>query len=227
MKLLTKELEQKHSAIVLLKVLGKEDSRKSGEKYGLFKCFCGSEFKTRLYSVRSGKAKSCGCLRIKKSKERATKHGKCNHRLYSHWGGMRTRTSEKSQDKSLYFDRGIGICERWNDVENFISDMDSSYCEGMTLDRRDNDKGYSIDNCRWVSQSVQSQNTRLICKRNTSGYRGVSFVDSGKFQARVTINEEYYYLGRFDTREEAAIAYNNCVIEKGGENPLNIIGDKK
>lgn len=66
-----------------------------------------------------------------------------------------------------YGGRGISVCDRWvgrDGFDNFLSDM-GEQPDGLTLDRIDNDKGYSKENCRWVDRKVQNRNTgrnRLI-----------------------------------------------------------------
>lgn len=74
---------------------------------------------------------------------------------------MRSRCRPDSQDKANYVERGIGVCERWNDFTAFLDDM-GECPEGLTLDRIDNDKGYSPENCRWADMKVQRINQRRV-----------------------------------------------------------------
>jgi len=62
--------------------------------------------------------------------------------------------------RARYFDRGISVCERWHDVNAFIQDMGPLWKPGLELDRIDNDKGYSPENCRFISHKEQMNNTR-------------------------------------------------------------------
>lgn len=68
---------------------------------------------------------------------------------------------DNPQDRcyQYYGGRGIGYDPRWARFENFLADM-GERPEGLTLDRVDNDLGYSVDNCRWADAQTQSANRR-------------------------------------------------------------------
>lgn len=81
-------------------------------------------------------------------------------RLYYIWGDMMNRCrNPKHKCYKNYGARGIAVCERWQTSANFIADM-SPRPDGKTLDRTDNSKGYSPDNCRWATKTEQSSNRR-------------------------------------------------------------------
>lgn len=86
--------------------------------------------------------------------------------------------------------------------------------------------GNGLNNCRNnLRESTNSQNqaNRGANKRNTSGYKGVVF-DKNKWQAKIGHNRKTIHLGRYKTKEEAAIAYNKGAIERFGEYAkLNIL----
>lgn len=124
-------------------------------------CDCGNTTNVNTKNIRTGNTASCGCLKI----EITTKHGMTNTRAFRIWSGMRTRCLNKNSDHyELYGGRGITIDPKWDTFLGFYKDM-SDPPKGMTLDRIDNDKGYSKKNCRWATrytQAVNRSSTRFI-----------------------------------------------------------------
>ena len=128
--------------------------------------YCGNSFyvqKCRLkrVGVRAPKFCSDAC----KHKGRAVKHGHSRRGrktpTYYAWKGMHARVRENAdaRHKRLYFDSGITVCSEWFSYEVFLHDMGEKV-KGLTLERRDNTKGYSKDNCYWATQKQQNRNTR-------------------------------------------------------------------
>lgn len=97
---------------------------------------------------------------------RKTKHGKSHSRLYPIWVAMRKRCyNPKNHAFERYGARGITVCDEWlHDFNSFYEwSMTSGYDENAprgqyTLDRIDNDNGYSPDNCRWITLKEQQNN---------------------------------------------------------------------
>jgi hypothetical protein len=90
----------------------------------------------------------------------STTHGMTHTKEFIAWCGMKQRClNPKHKSFKRYGGRGITICDRWLKFENFFADMGYAPA-GFTLDRRDNDKGYFPDNCRWASPKHQGRNRR-------------------------------------------------------------------
>ena len=117
---------------------------------------------------------------------------------------MLRRCEESYHHKKYYYDRGIEVCERWKEsFDNFLEDM--KLCpENRSLDRIDNKKGYSKDNCRWASENVQKWN------RDFGPYKGVSwFVQTSKWRARLTYGGKEFHLGYFEDKDKAKEVYDS------------------
>jgi hypothetical protein len=92
-------------------------------------------------------------------------------RTYGIWMAMRNRCNRPSHNKySYYGGRGIKVCERWNDFAVFLADMGEAP-DSLTLDRIDNDAGYSPQNCRWASSREQARHTRRRTEYEHDGER--------------------------------------------------------
>ncbi len=204
--------------IILLKDLGMRFATQTSKRkyrYGLYKCFCGNEFETHSYDINRGKTQSCGCLKVT--------HKLSNHRLYKTWRSMIDRCCNINNKRYKdYGSRGIVICNEWLSVENFINDMYPSYQDGLSIDRIDNNKGYSKDNCRWTTRKIQSRNTRVLISSNTSGYRGVHWRKSRKkWTAQIRVDSKKIHLGSFDTAINGAVAYDKYIIDNNLEHTKN------
>ena len=93
------------------------------------------------------------------------KHGHCAKKLsptYRCWLNLKQRCmNTKSTKFSDYGGRGIQVCDRWLDFENFLEDMGEKP-KDLTLDRENNDGDYCPENCRWVTDKEQRRNKRSV-----------------------------------------------------------------
>lgn len=143
----------------------------NGKQFWEFKCDCGATVTKALVYAKTGHTKSCGCLHkeqlAQRNKDNA-KHGGWTERLYGVWHGMKERClTPTNKDYRRYGARGITVCKEWAD--SYLSFKNWALANGYdpdakrgacTLDRINNDKGYSPDNCRWVNAKTQALNRR-------------------------------------------------------------------
>ena len=89
-----------------------------------------------------------------------TIHGKSGTRCYWLWQNMMRRCYDnKNSAYGNYGGRGITVCARWHEFETFYADMGERPA-GHSLDRIENEPGYSLENCRWATRADQARNTR-------------------------------------------------------------------
>ncbi len=135
----------------------------------VMRCRCGREFtatKTHLTKHPEAACRSCGSRfgALRRVGRKLSKHP-----LYKCWYGMMQRCENpKAQAYYNYGARGITVCERWHDFQCFADDM-GSRPEGLTLERRENDAGYSPDNCYWATPKAQNNNTRANKRFTVNG----------------------------------------------------------
>jgi len=127
----------------------------------LCRCVCGAELHLFTAPFLKGQYQSCGCKKNELISKNNTKHGMSHHSLYAVWDTMIARCHRDSHKSYKHYStRGITVCEQWRQsFQNFANDMLGSYSQGLQLDRIDNNKGYSKENCRWVDAKSQANNT--------------------------------------------------------------------
>lgn len=160
---------QRFGKLTVIEFVGRGRNRHSKWKC---KCDCGGESISFSTNLLRGIAGSCGCVKDNVLGNHTRKHGLTNTRIFKIWAGIRKRcTNPKSIAYKDYGGRGIKICERWSDFENFYADMIDGYTDTLTLDRIDPNGDYCKENCRWATPKEQSRNKRNSSFRVINGER--------------------------------------------------------
>jgi len=176
-------------------------------------CGCGStNHKCQWNHLKDGRIATCGCGMGKFT------HGGSGTLTHDRWKSMKSRVrSNNPKTRQHYKDRGITVCDRWDNIEdgfvNFLADM-GECSENLELDRIDNDKGYSPENCRWVTKAEQVRNRRY--KRERSPYHNV--FPYSRFGWKFSVMLDGVRLvseSTFTNPKDAALEYNKAASRLG------------
>lgn len=129
-------------------------------RYWSCRCVCGVTKEIQADGLLSGAVVSCGCHKTAALVASQLTHGKWGSPVYGVYRAMHNRCyNETFKQYKDYGGRGITVCKRWHVFENFYADMGDPPPR-LTLERKDNNKGYNKRNCKWATYKEQAQNRR-------------------------------------------------------------------
>ncbi len=161
-------LNQRIGRLLVIEYEGKAKNR-----HPMWKCLCtcGKMKTVSEYHLVSEKTLSCGCLNREINASMRLKHGDSRRstgksKLYMVWVTMRKRcNSETDSHYAWYGAKGITVCDEWQEFEAFKRwALSNGYEEGLSIDRLDSTKGYSPENCQFITQSENSK--KILPKRS-------------------------------------------------------------
>ncbi len=206
--------------MIKIKLLNPKNINGKNRPMALWKCMkCGIEKERRADAIQTTEFCS-SCAKIT--------HGHGYKKIYNVWCNMKARCyNPRNSRYSSYGARGITVCQEWLIAENFISwAYDNGYKEkairntNFTIDRIDNNKDYSPENCRIVPLEIQHYNKQLLSVKNKSGYRGVH-KKGNKYIASIVYNGKNVLYKYFDTAKEAAIQRDIFIVQNNLPHILN------
>ena len=145
-----------------LTVISRAENSKTGKTRWNCVCDCGKHTVSYGESLRCGRTISCGCEGHRRASAALRKHGENKTKLHNEWQRIRSRCmGYDMHHKKYYTDRGITVCDEWNDYTKFRDwALANGYKEGLQIDRINNDLGYFPENCRWVTRERNMRNRR-------------------------------------------------------------------
>lgn len=130
-------------------------------------CDCGKKvYGIRPRALKSGATLSCGCLKKEQDKKniygKRRTHGKSDTRLFHIWVKIKDRClNEKCPAYANYGGRGISVCKEWMSFEPFFDwAVNNGYEENLTIERKDVNGNYCLENCSWITKADQAKNKR-------------------------------------------------------------------
>jgi hypothetical protein len=187
-----------------------KDSGGTTRRWCIAKCsYCDNESEHRTQSIKN--KKSCGCATHLKASRLS--HGMSSTRQYQTWADLKDRCDNiKNKSYVRYGARGISYDPSWKTFEGFWEDMKDGYTDGLTIERKDNNIGYTKANCTWITLQEQVNNRHTV---NTFKQRDATTYTSKVTTAEIAEYGELYREAKYGTKGDIMrqMAKDLCLSE--------------
>lgn len=140
--------------------------RKRDKSYN-YVCECGKTGIVTRYRLKV--VQSCGCKKDRSFGKRNATHGLSQKKIYKVWRSLMSRCYDTENPQYYrYGGRGITVSKEWHELTKFAEDMGDPP-KGLQIDRVDNNKGYSKENCRWATRKENMNNREANVFINLNG----------------------------------------------------------
>lgn len=202
------EKGQRFGMLTVIKEFYSKDYRGNNERRVACLCDCGNLMDTRISSLFKF-TKSCGCYRRENSANMLRSHGLSKFPVYKLFMSIKKRCYNPAcKSYPDYGGRGIIICSEWLiNPESFCCWASSNgYKKGLTIERKDNNEGYSPDNCFFTDRIRQANNTR---NNRIIEYDGEK-MSMADFCRKWDLNYDMFRQRLDEAKKPVSIAMVNC-----------------
>lgn len=186
----------------------------------------------RKTDFSNGQAASCGCIKKQLMSDTMREHGDSiegsqHFSLYAAWKSIKTRVNPDYEQSANYAEKDVAVCSEWeNDYPLFKAwALANGWKKGLTIERKDNDLGYSPENCTWATRKTQANNTTRNRRATYAGETKTIAEWSEDWRCRVEYNTLLARIVTYDWDFDRALttpSRNQGSSKSPGEKARNI-----
>ena len=140
--------------------------------------------------------------------------------LHKRWSGMIKKCYDENYKRfNNYGAKGIKVCDRWHNFDNFLEDCKKLFSDGKFMKRINRKKDYEPSNVIWTDEKIN-----IGEKNKKSKFLGIKFNKYNNiWTATICLFGKKHFLGNFENERDAAIFRNDYILKHHLRNKLNII----